>query len=320
VFCAYDGVYVEELRSSGIRVTTLGPRTPFLWRGKRFLLNLFLATHGREYDVVHIHSVKLAWSVLVAAALGLKTVYHLHELPRRIGWLLRTAMSRAEAVVFCSETCATHFADVPAKVKRTIVNAMDFRDQPTVIHRNDRKLRIVMAASLNRNKGQDILLRAFARLHNREAELWLYGTTGLSARGYVTGLKLYAAEHGIADRVFFPGPTNNVLSVFAGSAVVVHTSWTESFGMALVEAQSCGVPVIAHDLEGMREVVADGVTGYLVPPGDDAVVAERLDELLASSELRNRLGAEGYRLTRERFDIAGRVADYRRLYEEVCES
>lgn len=319
VLFAYEGVFAQELRAAGIPVTTLGGRTPFFWRVKRFLMNGYLLTHGREFRIIHIHSIKLAWSVLIARMFGLKIVFHLHELPRRIGWLLRTAMAKADATVFCSETCAAHFAGIPARVKRTIVNAMEFADRPAVNHRNGEKLRIVMAASLNKNKGQDLLLKAFAGLRHRDAELWLYGTTGLSAHGYVRGLKRYAAEHGVADRVFFPGPTSDVLAVFSGAAVVIHTSWTESFGMALVEAQSCGVPVIAHDLEGMREVIVDGVTGFLVHPGDVDVLAARINELLADPGLRNQMGAAGYNMVRERFTITSRMNNYRELYEELCQ-
>jgi glycosyltransferase involved in cell wall biosynthesis len=280
-------------------------------------MNYLLMTRGHNYDVIHIHSIKLAWSVLVASLLGLKVVYHLHELPRRIGWLLRTAIAKADVTVFCSETCAAHFGAVPAKVKRTIVNAMGFPDRPVVSHYNGEKLRIVMAASLNKNKGQYLLLKAFSELRNRDAELWLYGTTGLSAHGYVRELKRSAAEYGVADRVFFPGPTSDALAVFSDAAVVVHTSWTESFGMALVEAMSCGVPVIAHNLEGMGEVVVDGVTGYLVRPGDVAELAERLDALLENSDLRNRLGTAGYRMVRERFDMGKRIKEYECLYQDV---
>ena len=89
--------------------------------------------------------------------------------------------------------------------------------------------------------------------------------------------------------------------------------------MALVEAQSCGVPVVAHDLEGMREVIVDGVTGFLVQPGDVDALAARIDELLADPGLRAHMGAAGYRMARERFNIAARVNDYRELYEELCQ-
>lgn len=317
VLCAYDGVYAEDLRRAGVTVLTLGARTPLLWRVKHLLLNLVLVARRREFDVVHIHSTTLVWSVLTAKLLGLRTIFHLHELPRRIGPVLWKAIESADAVVFCSRTCADHYAKLGINQGVTIVNALSFSSDPPVIHTAGNR-RVVMAASINRNKGQDLVLDAFSRLPYPDAELFLYGTVGLSARKYVHDLKVRAARLGVAGRVHFPGPTADVVSVFRTAAVAVHTSWTESFGMALVEAQSCGVPVIAHDLEGMREVVEDSVTGFLIPPGDVAALADRLEQLIADPELRNRLGRAGYDRMRETFSVVGRVDEYLLLYREVC--
>lgn len=319
VLFAYDGVYARELRDAGFPVLTLGGRVPFLWRAKRFLLNWLLVTEGRRFDVVHIHSFKLSWSVLAARWLGLKVVFHLHELPRRIGWLERRAIACADEVVFCSRTCADHFAGVAVRRSRTIVNGIGFPPLP-LERRETGAPKVVMVASLNRNKGQDLLLKAFSRLQDKDAELWLYGTTGLSAHAYLHDLKRFVEEQGLSGRVFFPGPTAEVYQVFAGAAVVVHTSWTESFGMALVEAQSCGVPVIAHDLEGMREVVQEGVSGFLVEPGNVDQLAARLDELLGDRELREKMGRAAAAWARENFDMKNRVEEYRSLYREVLGS
>lgn len=316
VLFAYDGIYAEELRAAGIRVLTMGGRIPLLWRAKRFLMNWYLLTIGRHFDAVHVHSVKLVWSVHVASLLGIKVVFHLHELPRKISWLLRTAIAKADALVFCSETCASHFAGVPARKRITIVNAMKFSDRP-VVRQEGAPLKIVMVGSINKNKGQDLLLQAFAKMVNREAELWFYGTTGLSAHKYLHDLKRFADSNGLSGRVFFPGPTADVFQVFAGAAVAVHTSWTESFGMALVEAMACGVPVIAHDLEGMREVVADTVSGFLVSPGDVATLALRLDQLLSDDALRKRIGAAGSAMVRDKFDIKLRLDEYLNLYRGI---
>ena len=317
VLFAYDGVYADDLRAAGVPVLTLGERTPFLWRIKRFLMNGYLLGRARRYDVIHIHSTKLLWSVLLARWLGARVVFHLHELPRRIGWPLRAAIAAADCAVFCSETCAAHFAAIPAKRRRTLINAIQFGEHPPVGHQGTGG-KVVMVASINKNKGQHLLLQAFARMRNREAELWLYGTTGLSAHRYVHDLKQMAEKEGVAQRVHFPGPTSDVFRVLADAAVLVHTSWTESFGMALVEAQSCGVPVIAHDLEGMREVVEDGVTGYLIEPGNVEELSNRLEQLLAEPELRNRLGQAGYAMVRQRFSMARRASEYAALYREIC--
>ena len=230
---AYDGVYAEDLRNERIEVLTLGRRFPFVWRLNRFLLCVRLVWLMRRFDVLHIHSVKMALAVLVVKLFRGRVVFHLHELPCRISPFLRRAMASADAVVFCSEICAAHFAAVPARKKLTIINALRFTDRPPVLHRNENQ-RIVMAASINRKKGQDLLLKAFARLRSRDAELWLYGTTGLSAHKYVYELKRFVAEQGLTERVYFPGPSSDILSVFADAAVVVHTSLNESFGMVLV--------------------------------------------------------------------------------------
>jgi glycosyltransferase involved in cell wall biosynthesis len=316
VLCAYDGIYARNLREAGVKVLTLGKRTPFIWRCKRFLMNLVLAAAARRFDVIHIHSSKLAFLVIWARLLGCRVVFHLHELPRSVGYLLRKAMGCADAVVFCSATCAAHFADIPVKRAHTVVNALNFPETAPVRHLEVGG-KIVMAASINKNKGQDLLLEAFARLGRDDVELWLYGTVGLSARGFVKHLKQRVKDLGLEERVHFPGPTTDVLEVFRTAAVVVHTSWTESFGMALVEAQSCGVPVIAHDLEGMREVVADGVTGYLIPPGDVGELTKRLEQLLDDPDLRNRFGNAGAKMVRERFGIGNIVAAYSKIYREV---
>ncbi|UFS72707.1 glycosyltransferase family 4 protein [Geomonas sp. RF6] len=317
VLFAYDGPYAEVLRAEGVDVRVFGKRRPFLWRMNRFLFNLRLLWLSRVFDLVHVHSTKLACSVLFAKLLRMRAIYHLHELPGNVASGVRKAMAAADCVVFCSHTCAEHFKSIPAGGKRTIVNAMAFDSTPPAVH-HGRGRKVVMVGSINQRKGQHFLLEAFSRLRDRDAELWLYGTTGLSAHKYVHDLKAYAAKEGFADRVFFPGPTGDVFSVFREAAVVVHTSLTESFGMALVEAMSCGIPVVAHDLEGMREVVQDGVTGFLVQPGDVQALAARIEELLADPALRSRMGSAAWRAMRERYDIVRRIDEYHELYEEVC--
>ncbi len=316
VLFAYDGVYAEDLREAGIEVMTLGRRRPLVWRFNRFLAIIRLCFLAQRFDVIHAHSVKMAPAALCAKLFGARVVFHLHELPGRVGFMVRAAMRMADCTVFCSESCANYYATLPAKRRRTIVNAMRFDDRPPVRHGRQGG-KVAAIGSINRNKGQDLIVRAFARLNPLDSELWLYGTTGLSAHGFVRRLKQLVARHGLAGRVFFPGPTRDVFAVLEETALLVHMSWSESFGMALVEAMSRGVPVIAHDLQGMREVVADGVTGFLIPPGDVAVLAARMGELLAAPDLRNRMGEAGYRMVRERYDAASRASEYEELYEEL---
>jgi glycosyltransferase involved in cell wall biosynthesis len=77
----------------------------------------------------------------------------------------------------------------------------------------------------------------------------------------------------------------------------------EGFGLSAAEAMAAGCPVIASRIEGLEEVVEDGVTGILVPPADPKVLVEAIKLMLGSPSLRNRMGEMGRHRVRERFSI-----------------
>lgn len=316
VLFPFDGPCAEEVRRLGVTVVAEGKQTPLLWRFRRFTMIPRLLRLAKQADIVHLNSVKLAMPAIVTSIAGARTVYHLHELPGCIGTMLRAAIGRAGCATFCSNTCADHFAGVAAQRKSVLVNAVPVpplgeKREPTGVPK------IVMLGSINHGKGQDLLLEAFP-LVKGEAELHFYGNIGFSARGYARKLQERAADAGLGGKIFFHPPTDDVAGILAETCILVHTSRRESFGMVLVEAMAAGVPVVANDLGGMQEVVADGVTGYLVPPGDAATLAARIDLLLADAGLRERMGDAGRTRVIENYDIATRIEDYHMLYESLA--
>lgn len=89
-------------------------------------------------------------------------------------------------------------------------------------------------------------------------------------------------------------PPHRLPDLYRSAAVVVVPSlWEEPFGLVAVEAMACGVPVIASRQGGLASIVEDGITGFLVAPGDSEQLAERLEQLLADSDLRRRFGEAG---------------------------
>jgi D-inositol-3-phosphate glycosyltransferase len=105
-------------------------------------------------------------------------------------------------------------------------------------------------------------------------------------------LQRLAAELGIADRVLFAGKQQqNVLRYFYSAGdVAVTTPWYEPFGLTPLEAMACGRPVIGSSVGGITYTIADGETGFLVPPRDPEALAACLQRLLAQPELRARMG------------------------------
>lgn len=315
-FFAHDGVYADDLRKAGIEVVTLGKRTPFVWRFKRFLGILLLPYLLRRCDVVHAHSVKMAPMALAAKLFRASVVFHLHEKIGKPGMIMRAMLARADKVVFCAENCAQHYAGMPMHSSETILNAISIPElQGAPQERHCR--RIVMLGSINRNKGQDILVRAFAALRPNGAELRLYGTVGFSARGYVRALHDFVEEQGLHDTIFFPGPTSDAPAVFNEAYLLVHTSLNECLSISILEAMAHGVPVIANDIPGMREIIDDGVNGYLVPPGDVAALAGKIRLLLDDGEIWRSFSHAGQATVRERFDMRERSKEFVRLYRDI---
>jgi D-inositol-3-phosphate glycosyltransferase len=111
-----------------------------------------------------------------------------------------------------------------------------------------------------------------------------------------------------------PQPHDQLVEYYRAADVCVVPSRTESFGLVALEAAACGTPVVAANVGGLRLLVDDGVTGYLVDDRDPADYAARIDRVLAD-ECRE-LGAQAYaRSTRYRWSIA--AARLRRHYDDL---
>jgi N-acetyl-alpha-D-glucosaminyl L-malate synthase BshA len=127
----------------------------------------------------------------------------------------------------------------------------------------------------------------------------------------------FARAHNLRDRVFFLGNVPNLEEVLGACDLFLLPSESESFGMAALEAMASEVPVIATNTGGLPEVVTEGETGYLLPVGDVAGMAERAIEILNDDALRKRMGKRGREVAVEKFDERKIVPDYRALYERT---
>jgi D-inositol-3-phosphate glycosyltransferase len=154
----------------------------------------------------------------------------------------------------------------------------------------------VFVGRLQPHKGPDVAIRALAEAIARDpaatSDLVLAvvgGPSGRSSAGdEVARLMDLAGALGVGERVMFfpPQPQHRLADFYAAAEAVLVPSRSESFGLVALEAQACGTPVIAADTGGLRFVVRDGVTGFLVPGHDPGDYADRL-----LSVLRDRVGA-----------------------------
>lgn len=172
---------------------------------------------------------------------------------------------------------------------------------------------LLFVGRLERLKGVEIAIRALALLRDRDHDdvrlLVLGDDSREGDQSEMRRLKAVASEIGVRDRVDFVGSVahHELPYFYAAADACVMPSYSESFGLVGLEAQACGCPVVASDVSGLRSVVRDQVTGYLVEGYDPAAYAERIGRLLADGELAQQMGRRG-RLLAQRYSWS-RTAD-----------
>jgi glycosyltransferase involved in cell wall biosynthesis len=122
----------------------------------------------------------------------------------------------------------------------------------------------------------------------------------------------------LKDRFIFTGlvPPARVPEFTAAMDILVHPSRREGLARALPQAALAGKPVVTYDIDGAKEAVADGRTGFVVPPLDRAKLADGLAQLIADSSLRHSMGEAGRAFCLSRFDSKTMVESLERVYAE----
>jgi glycosyltransferase involved in cell wall biosynthesis len=179
---------------------------------------------------------------------------------------------------------------------------------------------VACVGTLERKKGQAVLVEACRILRRKGIDL-VCNIVGDGPER--EALARTIDEAGVAARVTLRGAETReqVAALLARSDVLVAPSVRlrngkqEGIPVVLMEAMSCGVPVVASELSGIPELVEHGRTGLLVPPGDPAALARALERLHADRALRRRLGIEARRRVRREYDLAANAALLGRRFE-----
>ncbi len=159
-------------------------------------------------------------------------------------------------------------------------------------------------------KGYDVLVGAMSSV--RDATLVLVG----EGKDRVA-LGELAAASGVGERVVLTGWRDDGMGLVSGFDVFVLPSLLEGFPLSILEAMQRGRPVVATAVGSVPELVVDGETGFLVPPGDEEALADAVNRLIADEGLRRRLGDAGRERARSRFALDRAVDRYELLFRSL---
>lgn len=317
-YARQGNAYDDALEQAGVRVVYFGKPLGLNFPHMAELTRFMKAEHP---DVVHTH---------LHAAIYLVPYYMIDRRCAKVHTVHSIATYEFGFIHRMFQRFAYKFlGEVPVSicesVRRTMMEEYGSLKNPPVIYnsivRSDFSLPkvphehfvFVNVASHTDVKNQAMLLKAFAKAAK--------GRDGLRLRLVGDGPNRQALEQqakalGIFDSVEFLGIRNDVPRLLAQSDVFVLSSDTEGMPLSVLEAFAAGLPVLSTDVSGSRDVVKDGVSGFIVPVGDDGAMADKMVRFAESKELTEAISAYNREYSKE-FDFEVMAGKYTKLYEKL---
>jgi glycosyltransferase involved in cell wall biosynthesis len=286
-------IYVTQIRKLGVPIYSFGGfiSSPAKLRALRRL------TKELKPEVVHSFSFYLNiaahWTTGGTPAVAVGSMRSALYLDKKVsGWLLGNVSARwpRTQIYNSSEAAKSRYCSrslfLPKQVL-VVPNGIDlhhFRVLPLPINT---PVRILAVGSLISVKRWDRILSVAAELRRRKLDFVVEVVGDGPLR---TSLEQEARELDICDRVSFKGHSNDIPALLSHATFLVHTSDAEGSPNAVMEAMACGRAVVATNVGDVASMVEDGITGFVVNPGEDAMLVERMATLIVDRNLCRRMG------------------------------
>lgn len=330
LFCSErgTGAFSQALKDTGARYFEIKGRKWF--ELPQIFFRLVSILRAERFDVLHLHMLHatILGGFTAIFAPKTKVVVTRHYTVALVNkpllkWLDTFFTKRADRVAAISDYVKRDLMKngVNPEAIRVVhngtdIDAFDRAASDADFPRNEKTFLIGTVGSLTPRKGHEHLIRALPLIlrENPDCELVVVGEgpemPHLQALG--TNLRL-------ESKIRFAGFRKDVPQILKTFDLYVHPSLFEPFGIAILEAMAARKCVVATAVEGVPELIVNGVAGYLVPPADPQMLAEVINKAISDAGRLSRSGEEGRKRVEENFSIAKTVCGYQRLYVEVAD-
>lgn len=294
---SYRGVLVEKVKGYRLnRLTGLEVRVSL--EARRRMGDILARFSPHVVNAHHAFFTTTPIALATSRRLGIPSVLTLHigDLDRFSGWrglaartyeklFANRLIDRADSVIAVSRAIAAQVSSGKVTVVPNGVDLDRFHPSPTPT-RTPRK--VLFVGRLIANKGPDTMLRAFAEVASAfpDSSLTMVGEGPMRR-----SLERLAYDLQLEDRVEFLGYRPDVERAMRQSDIFVRPSLVEGMPLTILEAMASGLPVVASNLPGIEEVIANGESGLLVEPGSHAEVGAAILDLMRDHSLRNRVAS-----------------------------
>ena len=325
-----SGPYEAVLREAGITVHVLNKRLkadPVCWWQLRRLLQ------RGNYDLVHTWLFAgNSYGRMAAASIGLRPIVATERCADHWKSALHFQVDRflvryTDRIVVNSRGVLDFYRDrvgIPADKLTLIPNALP-DEQPEFVSRRAKRAELGLDEShlvvgfvgrLWPQKRVQDLIWACDIVRNIKPQIRVLIVGDGPLADY---LRAYAQDVGMGERTLFLGQREDVHELLHAMDVLVLPSEYEGMPNCVLEAMAAGLPVVATAIPGTSELVRHGETGFLVPVGDRAALAKRINQLLDDPGLRRRMGDAGRGFVRSHFTVERMVSAHVRLYTELLQ-
>lgn len=277
----------------------------------------------RRIELVHTNSLKAhVWGGLAGRLAGARVLWHVRD-HVAAPYLPQVA---ATSVRLLARVIPHHLAAVSESVARSVGTPASVIHQGVQLPesngapRTDGRLRVGIVGRIAPWKGQDVFIAAAERLAASlpDVEFVIAGAPLFGEDAFERTLRRRVARAGLEDRVRFLGFCQDVWAVYRELDVAVHASTLpEPYGNVVLEAMASETPIVAAAAGGVLEIVEDGRTGVLVPPGDPIALAAAVERLLGDPHERDRLARAARAQVEWRFPVTRDAEAVQDIYEQM---
>lgn len=313
-----DSFLAKKIIESGIKIHSLGLKNAYnplaIWKIRHFI------KHNPQFDIIHVHLFpSLYWVALSTICIRRHLIWTEHNTTnkrRSKAWLQpfeKFIYSQYEMII-CISTATMQEIKQWTQAKELdhryciIENGVDIDAFSKVRKRKLYDYTLIQVSRFSPAKDQDTVIRAVKLLPKNVHVLFV----GDGER--INICKQLSLELGLQDRVHFLGVRQDTAELFACADIAVQSSNWEGFGLVAVEAMATGLPVIASEVDGLKQVTEGA--GLLFPRGDERMLAQLIKSLIDDKTLYNKISEKCIKRAKE-YDISSMANKYLDIYKSI---
>lgn len=317
------GIKLRLLPLKKIKVRNPVPYLITLWK-------LVYTLRSYKIDLLHCNmDICNQYGMIAAKLVGIPVITHTRNILGKRAFK-RMFLRGANVLIANSRASADSYSQYTSNDQRVeiIYNAVDIEqfcpegacNSGNIYNISSGEFVIGQIARITPHKGQDVFIRALVQVieeHPNVRALIVGDTVIDDTDWFLDELKQIVKELGLVDKIIFTGFVEDIVDLYRCLDLVVLPSKSEGFGRTIAEAMAMTKPVVASRVGGLQELILEGETGFLVPPGDNSTLADAICRVIENPKLAFEFGIKGRQRIKEHLSVEKNVKETEQVYQSV---